>query len=767
MKPLLPRFMGGFVVAVLVVAGALQLSHYESDYSREQADKPQNQFSAARARQHLQQLFEGMPAHPSGTAANERLKVTLQQALQQLGFQTETQNEYVCNEKMDCGHVSNLIAYRQQPTNKNAILVNVHYDSVTTGPGVSDNGVNLAIALEMARVEQHSLGKNPLLIVFSDAEETGLRGARAFVGHPLAQQVAVVINLDARGTSGRTLMFETSTGNQTLIDSLAANFPGGKTNAIFQEIYNVMPNETDFTVFKDAGMKGFNFGFMGKLQHYHTGNDSLENVDFNSLAEQGIAVSALYDTLSKMDLATIAEHQADSLYMDIGGKTVVSWSATKSLIAGLLLLMIAFYLVFNRRGSEHSPKRAIGGMFAVMVSLLLGVALCFGLSQVIGMLQPVFWAWDNLPTQTKIVQWLGALLLGALIYDVSTRKLSLYEHLSGMVLLFSLVATGLNIIAPGAAYLYLLPAVPVALLLLGSKSIASQLSVKIQACAALFFVAVYAVLATDIAYLVELALGLAWAGFVLALFLTPIGIGMVWMSKISFFERRAMLAGYATAAIVVAVNLYQIGLPLEKPVKEGANLLHFQHQKQAFRLIERSPQRLAVNLIDQLGFKANEKGQPLYALFPRASVSPAAALALPHRVNIERRSLQGDIAQLDVTLRTADVFHFAVVKLPESLSYRQLLINGVDVTPKSLLNVTKEGYREITLYGHFSIESTLSIVYLNKDLASIAAVVIDEHVDQTNGFDNENKDKIWAHYDDHYFGHHKGNRSIVRRHVTL
>jgi len=53
-----------------------------------------------------------------------------------------------------------------------------------------------------------------VIVLFTDGEESDLLGAAAFVReHPWAKDAAMVLNFEARGTSGRSLMFETGPSN--------------------------------------------------------------------------------------------------------------------------------------------------------------------------------------------------------------------------------------------------------------------------------------------------------------------------------------------------------------------------------------------------------------------------------------------------------------------------------------------------------------------------------------------------------------------------
>ena len=57
-----------------------------------------------------------------------------------------------------------------------------------------------------------------LVFLVDEGEEAGLLGASGFVAdHPLAPAIGAVVNLEARGTSGPSVMFETSGDNGWLV----------------------------------------------------------------------------------------------------------------------------------------------------------------------------------------------------------------------------------------------------------------------------------------------------------------------------------------------------------------------------------------------------------------------------------------------------------------------------------------------------------------------------------------------------------------------
>ena len=96
-----------------------------------------------------------------------------------------------------------------------------------------------------------------MIVLLNDGEEAGLLGARVFSEeHPWAKDVGVALNFDARGNSGPSYMFETSDGNGWLIEQLARALPHPMATSLTGAVYRIMPNDTDFTIYKRHGMPG-------------------------------------------------------------------------------------------------------------------------------------------------------------------------------------------------------------------------------------------------------------------------------------------------------------------------------------------------------------------------------------------------------------------------------------------------------------------------------------------------------------------------------
>src|SRR6185295_12852707 len=185
-------------------------------------------------------LGDGRP-RPVGSAAATEAREKIVQQLRALGYQPEVQDSFACSAVSTCARVRNVTALKPgaQGTGGPLVMVSAHYDSVPAGPGASDDAESTAAILEIARaLSLEPPSKNPVLFLLNEGEEPGLIGSEVFVAdHPLAKRVAAVVNLEARGTAGPSLMFETSDRNGPLISFYARDVSHPVTNSIYYTVY--------------------------------------------------------------------------------------------------------------------------------------------------------------------------------------------------------------------------------------------------------------------------------------------------------------------------------------------------------------------------------------------------------------------------------------------------------------------------------------------------------------------------------------------------
>ena len=161
-----------------------------------------------------------------------------------------------------------------------------HFIRVVLGSGV-------VTILETLRAYKASgkKPKNDIIILFTDAEEVGLDGARLFVNnHPWAKNIGIALNFEARGSGGPSNMIvETNGGNKNLIKAfMEADVKFPVASSLMYSIYKMLPNDTDSTVLREgADIDGFFFAFIDDHYDYHTANDNYDNLDVNTLQHQG------------------------------------------------------------------------------------------------------------------------------------------------------------------------------------------------------------------------------------------------------------------------------------------------------------------------------------------------------------------------------------------------------------------------------------------------------------------------------------------------
>jgi hypothetical protein len=338
-------------------------------------DEPEQGFSAARAKAELEALVGDGRPHPVGTAEHDRVRERIEARLRALGLEPIEQETVAC-ERGNCASVRNILTRTQPPRDAQAVLLTAHYDSVGAGPGAGDDGSGCAILLEVARVLANKRPARPIILLFSDAEELGLLGARAFVDeHAWAREVGVVINLEARGTSGPTLMFETSGDNGWLARAFSSAIERPVTSSLYPVIYKALPNDTDLSIYRAYGYSGMNFAFIGDAAMYHTALDRVENLDPGSLQQQGDNALAMVRALAAVDL----EHRppGNAVFFDLLSTTTVVMSEN---IARLIAAVAVLLFLVSSRMTRPSIRGLAVTLGFVVLSFGAGAAISFLMS---------------------------------------------------------------------------------------------------------------------------------------------------------------------------------------------------------------------------------------------------------------------------------------------------------------------------------------------------------------------------------------------------
>lgn len=429
-------------------------------------DASPEEFSAGRGLALLQQLVGDSVPHPLGSEANRMLRERVLAKLRALGYEPELQSDaFVCNSQTAvCAAPTNILvripANNAAADRSGSVLLAAHYDSVAAGPGASDDGTSVAAILEIARIlKLRRAPRHAIILLIDEGEELGLLGAVAFVQkHPWAVSVKAAVNLDARGTSGPSMMFETGAANAWLMRLYRQAMSRPMTNSVYYTVYKHMPNGTDFTVFKRAGYQGYNFAYIGGVSNYHSPHDDIAHVDLRSMQDQGERALAMVLALADADL--VAPTAGEAVYFDLFGRVLVSAPQPWVLpCAGLtFVLFVLTTVLLLRRGIV-----GIGEMSRALLVFPLGAIVAAALAA--GLLKVLAWAMAaGAPTFSAhpgVLHAAFAALAAGCIVTASSL-------LAGRVGFWSLwctygistaaIAVGLAAYLPGASYLLILPA---------------------------------------------------------------------------------------------------------------------------------------------------------------------------------------------------------------------------------------------------------------------------------------------------------------------
>lgn len=417
---------------------------------------PPSEFSAARAMTHLSAIAHA--PHPINSAQHDMVRDYIMRALRTTGLEFQVQKSTGVFGIQ--GALENIVARIQGSTREKAVLLVAHYDSVPVSPGASDDGAAVAALLETARaLKSLPQLKRDIIFLFTDGEEKHSLGARTFVSdHPWAADVGIVLNFEARGVRGPSIMFETSDENGWLIRNFGQAASHPVANSLSYEIYKRMPNDTDFTVFRRAGYSGLNFAFIDGLAYYHTALDSIQNIDLGSLQHHGDYLLELAQAFGNTTSDNV--RAPNVIYFDVLGKVLVRYSQfTARVLLGLAVVLTATILYIGLRNGRLRTGACVLGLLAMVFGVVITVLGAWGTSQLIFATQS-HRSYAGLRYHPGLyVMAFSALGLACAMsfYTVLARRVSSVHLLVGSCLGWLGLALAVSWYFPGASYLFIWP----------------------------------------------------------------------------------------------------------------------------------------------------------------------------------------------------------------------------------------------------------------------------------------------------------------------
>ena len=364
------------------------------------------------------------------------------------------------------------------PDSSSYILLVAHYDSrfrqkvgkdTVFSFGAADDGYGLGVILELVglALDYRDEWKQGIKVLFTDAEEHNLDGMRSAwqENREIFNDVNLMVNIDARGVKGPALLFETSPGNEKVLDLYSyAKRPQGFSLTTF--VYKLLPNNTDFSIVKDT-IPGMNFAVVDNLKYYHTNLDNYSNISLKSIQHYGDQLEpGMYEYLTGEEYggSNVFAGEKDVVFFGLPLLGLFVFSKTGYLILNIAIFaLFAFVLYVYVRYKMISVQGVLRAFLHVLafaaVSVGLGILGAFILAKYNGfkfdMLNLKYIPYDNQILLTVLLVQFVWLLVFIRLQE-RKHKFYVWEMLLGSNLLVFLLSLVLYIYA-GENYFILFP----------------------------------------------------------------------------------------------------------------------------------------------------------------------------------------------------------------------------------------------------------------------------------------------------------------------
>ncbi|ETN46578.1 uncharacterized protein HMPREF1541_00763 [Cyphellophora europaea CBS 101466] len=246
------------------------------------------------------------------------------------------------------------------PRERNGLLVNAHYDSVSSGYGATDDGVGCITVLQLLKyyTTPGNQPKHGIVLLWNDGEEDFLNGARVFSQHPMAKLVSSFLNLEGAGAGGRAALFR-STDTEVTRAYGESPYPFG--SVITGDGFNrgLVRSQTDYVIFNGVmGLRGLDVAFIEPRARYHTDQDDSRHTSKDSLWHMLSGALSTTKKLSSHPLRTNLDPEdnpgSPGVWFDIFGQrfaafqlhTLFALSVTL-LVAGPVMLGLLMILLYS------------------------------------------------------------------------------------------------------------------------------------------------------------------------------------------------------------------------------------------------------------------------------------------------------------------------------------------------------------------------------------------------------------------------------------
>lgn len=418
-------------------------------------------FSAGRARGYVEILAS--EPRPTGSDAAERARARIVAWLAEIGVEAELQPATHVERRLPGwvrgAQVVNVLTRLEGTDPTGTLVLMSHYDSVQISPGAADDAAGVAVLLETVRaLRAGPRPRNDVLFLFTDGEEVGRDGAAAFLSrHQWASDVELVLNFEARGASGPSILFETGPVDADLMRTVGRVAPRPLAYSYSADVYRRLPNDTDFTPFRRSGIAGFNFAFIGDSAAYHSALDTPERLDPASLQHHGTWALALARHFADADLGRLPE-RGGAVYFHVPLAGLVAYPTGWALPLAALAALAALALIASGllRGRLRLPPLISAVALVPIVVAITAAAVYFGeklLRTALGLDADMFGGVTGYLVGWALLAIAGAAGMLALL----ARRLGALPTATAGVAWWSAAAVATALLLPASSYLFVWP----------------------------------------------------------------------------------------------------------------------------------------------------------------------------------------------------------------------------------------------------------------------------------------------------------------------
>ena len=328
------------------------------------AAAPATTFSAARAMDDLA-ILAAAP-RPVGSPANAAARDYLVRQIRVLGLEAVEQSALVTRHEPGFPETHLMRVHNvmtrvpgTDPTAK-ALLISGHYDSVATSTGASDCGMCSAVTLETLRAVAAAAAagdrlRNDVIFLFTDGEEIGVVGARAFMEqHPWAADVGLSVVFEGLGSDSAPLLYISNDESGAVVaealDAMAGSGARPLASSFLHDFMWAVAGNTgsDLDAFvadtaRAGGAPGLGFIYLSlpTVAAYHTTADSAARLDPRSVQGMGdyaLAVTRLFGNRPLDDLPRSPNLVTFPLLPGVLARYSYSWALPLAILAAVALL---------------------------------------------------------------------------------------------------------------------------------------------------------------------------------------------------------------------------------------------------------------------------------------------------------------------------------------------------------------------------------------------------------------------------------------------